>query len=140
MRILVVEDDPVLALTAAATLEEAGHEVSGPAHDGPQALRFAAAQRPDVVLMDINLAGADEGLCLARDFRTLHGIPSLFVSGQLAAARANKGDALGLLRKPYEPQELVDAAAVVQAVLAGRAVPPPRVPVAMELFGGLPTI
>jgi len=136
MRVLVVEDDPILALTAVLTLESAGYDVAGPAYDCAQALGFAGASRPDFVLMDINLAGCDEGLYLARDLWVLHGIPSLFVSGQLSTARANKGDALGLLRKPYEPQELVDAAAVVQAVLAGSAVPPPRVPGAMELFDG----
>jgi len=136
MRVLVVEDDPILALTAVMTLESAGYDVAGPAHDCAQAMDFAGAQQPDLVLMDINLSGSDEGLYLARDLWMLHGIPSLFVSGQLSTARANKGDALGLLRKPYEPQELVDAAAVIQAVLGGYSVPPPRVPGAMELFDG----
>lgn len=136
MKILIVEDDPILALMATVTLEDAGHDVVGPAFDEAQARRFAVKPNYDFVLMDINLAGADEGLHLARDFLNQHGIPSLFVSGQLAVARANKEVALGMLRKPYEPQELVDATAVVQALLAGRSVPPPRVPAALELYGG----
>ena len=59
---------------------------------------------------------------------------SLFVSGQLAAARSNKDAALGLLKKPYDSSALVGALPVAEAVMAGRRPPPPALPRTLELF------
>jgi DNA-binding NarL/FixJ family response regulator len=54
-RILVVDDHPIWRHSVAAGLEEAGCTVAGTAGDGAQALRVAAATRPGVVLLDLNL-------------------------------------------------------------------------------------
>ena len=66
MRILLVEDDPILALIAASALEDEGHQIVGPAYDDEQALALAETQSADIALVDINLAGHDEGISLAR--------------------------------------------------------------------------
>jgi CheY-like chemotaxis protein len=134
MLILVVEDDPVVAWSARDVLEDAGHEVLGPAYDVAEALRLVAERRPDLALVDINLAGADEGVGLARTLKAAHGVRSLFVSGQVNAARSNQDAAIGLLRKPYDPASLAGALPVAAEVLAGGAPPPPAVPRALELF------
>jgi len=55
LRILVVDDHPIWRHSVAAGLEEAGCTVAGTAGDGAQALRVAAATRPGVVLLDLNL-------------------------------------------------------------------------------------
>jgi CheY-like chemotaxis protein len=112
MRILIVEDDPILALLAAATLGE-HHEVIGPAHDVSHALQLAAEQQADIAFVDINLAGHDEGIALARALMARHG-------GQVLAAHANTDAALGLLRKPYAPEDLTLCAYVAEALLDGR--------------------
>lgn len=119
MRILLVEDDPILALLAAATLAE-HHEVIGPAHDVTHALQLAADQRADIAFVDINLAGHDEGIALARALMDRHGMTSMFVSGQVMSAHANTDAALGLLRKPYAPEDLTHCAQVAQALLDGQ--------------------
>jgi CheY-like chemotaxis protein len=124
----------VLACGAPGELEDAGHEVLGPVHDVDDALRLAGEQRPDLALVDINLAGDDEGVGLARRLKLEYGVASLFVSGQLAAARSNKDAALGLLKKPYDPSALTGALPVAEAILAGRKPPPPAVPRTLELF------
>ena len=133
MRILLVEDDPILALLAAATLAE-HHEVIGPAHDVSHALQLAAQEKPDIAFVDINLAGHDEGIELARALMARHGMTSMFVSGQVLCARANADAALGLLRKPYAPEDLTQCASVAQALLDGQelsALPPHGL---LELF------
>ncbi len=133
MRILLVEDDPILALTAASQLTAAGHEVAGPAYDVAEAMRLAGEACADLALVDINLAGCDEGIGLARQLRDQHGIASLFVSGQLVVAR-NSGDAaVGLLRKPYRPDDLNRSILIVEALLQGHE-PSGALPVALELF------
>ncbi|MDB5478997.1 MAG: chemotaxis protein CheY [Caulobacteraceae bacterium] len=87
MRVLIVEDDALVAVTAAGALEDAGHEVLGPAYDADEALRLVRASPPDLALVDINLSGREEGLALAQQSKDDLGAPSMFVSGEVAAAR-----------------------------------------------------
>ena len=134
MRVLVVEDDAIIAFSAAGVLEEAGHEVLGPALGVEHAMAIAREQKPDLALVDINLAGGTEGVDLARRLQRELGVRSLFVSGQIAAARSNRDAALGLLKKPYDPASLAGAVPAAEAVMQGRNPPPPPIPRALELF------
>jgi AmiR/NasT family two-component response regulator len=65
MRILIAEDDPVIALGLAQRLAQLGHEPLGPAHDGVQALAAARADPPDLYLFDIDMPRLD-GLAAAQ--------------------------------------------------------------------------
>lgn len=134
MRILIVEDDPVLAYTAIATLETEGHDVFGPALNVHEALQWAECENLDLALVDVNLDGHDEGVGLARELRSRHGIPSIFVSAQVRVALENRDAALGLLRKPFEPQDLIDSTLVAQCLMNGGWPPPAPLPRAMEIF------
>ena len=64
LRVLVAEDDPVIALGLVERLRSLGHEPIGPARDGEHALELARADDPDVYLFDIGLPGMD-GLAAA---------------------------------------------------------------------------
>jgi two-component system, response regulator PdtaR len=55
MRILIVEDEPLIAASIDWELRDAGYEVIGPAADAAHALALARATRPDLALVDINL-------------------------------------------------------------------------------------
>ncbi len=134
VRVLIVEDDPLLALTAAGALEEAGHEVVGPAYDADEAWRLVRDSPPDLALVDINLSGHNEGLALAQRFKDDLGLPSMFVSGQVAAARRRSSAALGVLAKPYDPDLLAEAVEVAREILAGGDPLVRRLPPALELF------
>ncbi|RYE67901.1 MAG: response regulator, partial [Oxalobacteraceae bacterium] len=105
MRILLIEDDPILALLAEIALEEDGHEIIGPAYDVAGALLLAQNHGIDIAFVDINLDGHDEGVGLAQTLYEQFNIHSLFVSGQIDVAKANSGYALGLLSKPYSPND-----------------------------------
>jgi response regulator NasT len=65
MRILVAEDDPVIALGLAQRLSQLGHEPVGPVHDGVEALAAARADPPDLYLFDIDMPRLD-GLAAAQ--------------------------------------------------------------------------
>lgn len=119
MRILLVEDDPILALLAEIALEEDGHEIVGPAYDADQALVLAAKGNIDLAFVDINLNGHDEGVGLAKALYERFAVYSLFVSGQIEVANANSGYAIGLLSKPYSPDDLSRSAHVVRALIKG---------------------
>lgn len=65
MRILIAEDEPIIALALAERLRQLGHEPLGPARDGLEALDAARAQRPDLYLFDIDMPRLD-GLSTAQ--------------------------------------------------------------------------
>lgn len=134
MRILIVEDDPVLAFQSVSTLEAEGHEVFGPAQNAAEALQWASCENLDLALVDIRLDGDDGGVALARTLRSLHGVPSIFASAQIDVALENRDAALGLLRKPFEPDDLVHSALVAQCLMNGGWPLPMPVPRSMEIF------
>lgn len=115
-RVLIVEDDYLVALSSEMALVEAGFEVLGVCPSGEAALVQALETRPDLVLMDIRLAGAMDGIEVALALRT-HGIPSLFASANSDPGTVARGQAarpLGWLGKPFSEPALV--AAVEQAL------------------------
>lgn len=133
MRVLVVEDDPLIGMDLRDELLSAGYDVAGPAADACEALRLAAENVLDVAVVDIDLNGRHEGLQLARDLRGL-GVATVFVSGEAAAARANADAAFGFLPKPYTSRDVLGAIEVVAQMGRGERPPPPSVPLSMELF------
>lgn len=134
MRILIVETDQVLAYQAIATLEAEGHEVFGPAVNAAEALQWAACENLDLALVEIDLDGHDGGIALARELRSRHGVSSIFVGAQFGIALDSQDAGLGLLRKPFEPAELVDSTLVAQCLMTGGWPPPRPVPHSMEIF------
>lgn len=132
MQVLIVEDDAVLGMVSALALEEAGHTVVGIVHDMQSFQKLSRLNGTDLALVDINLAGANEGLEVARKLREDR-IPVLFISGQLSAARENTHLALGLLRKPYEVEDLLDSVGYVYNASSGSGLATRR-PLALEIF------
>jgi CheY-like chemotaxis protein len=132
MPILIVEDEPIVAMHLAIELEAAGHTVIGPAATSLEALQLARQHLPWLALVDITLNGRADGIELARVLQQL-GIPSLFLSAQHAEARANKDAALGFIAKPYAAAHVCDSLDIVAAMLAGRTLPAHTG--ALEVFG-----
>jgi two-component system, response regulator PdtaR len=134
--LLVAGDEALIALELELELElhDAGHEVLGPVATPEEALALAAETRPGLALIDIRLKDGGDGVALARTLRDRHGVPSLFVSGQAPDALAAKDAALGLVRKPYAPEDVARAVEAVAELLRGRR--PARLPPGLELFGG----
>jgi len=116
MRILVVEDDPTLADFVAKGLAEAGYTVDI-AHDGRQGLDLAAANRPDLAVVDLMLPALDGlGLIEAVRHRNLR-FPVLILSAKRSVDDRVKGLQVGgddYLTKPFAFAELL---ARVQALL-----------------------
>jgi CheY-like chemotaxis protein len=119
LRILVVEDETLMAMALSDQLGDLGHEVVGVAAAAERAFQLAVERAPDVVLMDIKLSGSPDGIEAATRIRAVHPVPVIFLTGEtkrpiLDRARAFKP--LGLLRKPYTAEELTTLLAMVPAV------------------------
>jgi DNA-binding response OmpR family regulator len=106
--LLIVEDQILLAMGLKDELENGGYRVLELAVGHQEALSVARAVKPDLALVNIELAGGDDGVALARDLKRL-GIPVLFISGQPNRARLAEAVGLASLSKPYSPAEMVEA-------------------------------
>jgi two-component system, response regulator PdtaR len=106
--LLIVEDQILLAMGLRDELEDSGYRVLKLAVAHQEALNFARAVKPDLALVNIQLADGDDGVALARDLKAL-GIPVLFISGQPDRARLAKAVGIASLSKPYSPAEMVEA-------------------------------
>jgi PAS domain S-box-containing protein len=108
-RILVVEDDPFVAADIARCLRHEGHTVCGPVANSAEALKCARRDRPDLVLMDIDLEGRRDGIETARLIREKTGTPVIFLTGitdREVFQRAKACKPLGYLIKPFQHEQL----------------------------------
>ena len=132
MIVLIVEDEALVALALKVELELAGHEVVGPGFSAGEALQFAEAEQPDLALVDIDLRSAIDGIAVARLLRDRHGTTSLFLTGQLEAARSASDAAAGLIPKPYDLGAVVRAIDAVARIRLGQL--PETMPAQLEVF------
>ncbi len=113
--VLVVDDEPKIVKLARDYLERHGFRVSAAA-DGNTALSVARHQKPDLVVLDLNLPGMD-GLDVCRALRRESGVPIIMLTARAEEADRLIGLELGAddyISKPFSPRELV---ARVRAVL-----------------------
>ena len=130
-RVLVVEDEPLVAFDNEHVLAEAGYEVVGTVDTAAAALELIARGDPDIVLCDLAIAGDGDGMEVARAAQAKD-IKLLFVTANCPVEARSL--AVGCLAKPYRPRDLADALAAVEAVLAGET--PRRVPGSLSLYLG----
>lgn len=108
-KILIVEDEIIIARDIQAQLEGMGYAVAGRAVAGQEAVALADALRPDLVLMDIQLAGPMDGIVAAQAIRDQFFIPVIFLSAFAAdaiIARAKLTEPYGYILKPFSEREL----------------------------------
>ena len=112
--VLVVDDEPLIAMALEAALEDAGHRVATAANGRQGLERLAKPPRPDVVLLDMMMPvmnGPAMLAAMAAD-ADLRGIPVVVLSSlPEAAVRARAEGAAAILRKPCTAEEVLDAIA-----------------------------
>jgi CheY-like chemotaxis protein len=92
-KVLIVEDDHLVAIEAEYALLEAGYEVAGIAATAAEAFALARTEKPDIVVMDIRLAGDRDGIDAAIELFTDSGLRSLFASAHGDAATRSRAQA-----------------------------------------------
>ncbi|WP_149537850.1 PhyR family response regulator anti-anti-sigma factor [Siccirubricoccus phaeus] len=117
-RVLIIEDEPIIALDIQELVERSGHSVVGIAATEADAVAIAMAERPTLVLADINLgSGGDGTAAVARILRDV-AVPVIFVTA--FPERLLTGEAVEpafVITKPFDPTTL--AVATYQAVTRG---------------------
>lgn len=135
LNILVIEDEPLLASTLRGLVElNPRYKVTGIADDLPSALAAAEAQRPDLALVDLQLANSTSGFSVAAKLHDM-GVLCLFTTGKVPAFPL-PDLAIGCLAKPFEEADLVRALAEAEDILRGRpkVVLRRRLPERLELY------
>jgi CheY-like chemotaxis protein len=103
-RILLVEDEALIALDIKGRLENAGYEVPGIAASAETALSLACQYAPDLILMDIRLQGGSDGIEAAAEVRRWMDIPVIFLTSHSdmgTLERARLAEPFGYIVKPY---------------------------------------
>jgi PAS domain S-box-containing protein len=108
-RIFIVEDEVIVADDLAETIRSLGYLVAGTARSGEIAIEKVSETRPDLVLMDIHLAGKMDGVETAGEIHRTHDIPVIYLTAYADKAlldRAKLTEPYGYLVKPYDEREL----------------------------------
>jgi PAS domain S-box-containing protein len=109
-KILIVEDERIVAEDMAQCLEVAGYEIVGIAKRGDEAIKLAEEHNPNLILMDIVIRGELDGIETAAIIRDRFQIPHIFLtaySQEGILERAKATEPLGYLVKPYEEANLI---------------------------------
>lgn len=108
-RVLVVEDDLVVAMGIARSLRRLGYEPVGPVANGLDAVRVALADSPHAILMDVRLGDGIDGVETAERIHADRRIPVVYLtaySDEETIRRATSGGAYGYVMKPFDEREL----------------------------------
>lgn len=116
--VLIIEDEPIIAMDIQDLVERCGHRVAGVAHTEADAVELAGKTKPGLILADINLGGGGDGMqAVGRILRT-HEAPVIFVTAypeRLLTGETQEPSFV--ITKPFEPMTL--AVATYQAVTGG---------------------
>lgn len=105
MTVLIVEDEPLYASHLELLVEDLGHTVIGTVADAENALRLAKERPPDLILMDVNIAGTYDGIETAELIRLSHHCPVVFITAQQDEGTFRRASRLGpanFLLKPFD--------------------------------------
>ena len=131
MKILIVEDEALVAMNIQDVLECQGHEVVEIADDKESAISAAIRYQPDLALVDVRLSGGDSGLDVAQRMREI-GVAVVFATGNCPGSQ-HAEIALGCLHKPLSDDQIIAGVSVAE-IIRKQTTPSPTPPPGMHLF------
>jgi DNA-binding NarL/FixJ family response regulator len=123
IRILIVEDEPIIAENIAMYLTNNGYKVCGIAYDGEAARHQIMYNTPDAVLMDINLGAGEDGIDLAGFIKKNYSIPLLFLTSYTdkeTIGRAKEAEPYAYVVKPFDEKTLLASLEIALSNFAKR--------------------
>ena len=126
MRLLLVEDEPFIALDLQLLSTSAGHEVVGVADTLESASQLADSVSPDAALVDINLRDGFSGIQVSRMLSGARGVAVGFITGNTEQIPPDFGGAVAVLEKPFTQQGVEEMLAILRAISEGDAAPRAR--------------
>lgn len=113
VRILLVEDEPFIALDLESMISGLGHHVVGVGETEAESMDLAVRLRPEAALVDIKLKDGFTGVEIARRLNQDFGVTCAFVTGNPEQIEAGCRSAVTVVRKPFTEAEIVAALKVI---------------------------
>jgi CheY-like chemotaxis protein len=107
--ILIVEDEAIVAYDLANKIRQMGYEVVGTAATGEEAIELARLHRPELMLMDIQLAGAIDGITAVQQIHSECNLPTLFLTANSdphTNERMRLAGSVGCIQKPFDKRDI----------------------------------
>jgi CheY-like chemotaxis protein len=115
LRILIVEDEILIALELESLLQDLGHDVVGMAASSGEALSLGQELKPDLAFVDIHLADGPTGVDVARQLAAQHQVTVLFMTANTKRIPEDFAGAWGVIAKPYTERGVREALGYVMA-------------------------
>lgn len=119
LRILVVEDEALIALELQCLLEDLGYVIAGVASSSAEAIELGRATAPDIALVDIHLIDGPTGIEVARMLSLDPRTSVVFMTANDKRIPADFAGALGVIAKPYSERAVAGALRYVATIRAG---------------------
>jgi DNA-directed RNA polymerase specialized sigma24 family protein/CheY-like chemotaxis protein len=117
--VLIIEDEPIIALDIESMVQDLGHDVTGIARTHGEAVRMVAQRRPGLVLADIQLADGSSGLDAVNEILNSINVPVIFITAYPERLlTGDKPEPAFLITKPFQPDAV--KAAIAQALFFDR--------------------
>src|ERR1700761_2961087 len=94
VKVGIVEDEMIIALGIINIVQELGYDTTGPANNYTQAMEMIAADKPDILLLDIQLSGHKDGIDVAAAVRKGYEIPIIFLTANADTATVERAKAV----------------------------------------------
>ena len=108
-QIMVVEDEEIVAMSLEYSLQALGYDIIGVVSSGEKAVEQAVRTHPDLIIMDIRLAGPMDGIEAAEQIRDCLDVPIIYLTAYVdedTLARAKVSEPFGYIIKPFEDRDL----------------------------------
>ena len=115
-KLLIVEDECLLALSLETNLRELGYVLCGPVVSGEEAIKRTKIENPDVVLMDIHLAGEMDGIEAARQIRLFSNALIIFITGFSETGLKNRAMELNPAAYLIKPIEALQVQSILNSI------------------------
>ncbi|KQO69451.1 response regulator [Methylobacterium sp. Leaf469] len=122
LRVLIAEDEALVAMQLEFLLEDCGHAVVGTADTAQGAIRLARETQPDIVFVDLQLRGGSSGLDIVRTLRDESDAMLVFVTANARRFSEDFEGAVGVIAKPFSEAVILDTIAYLEACVRN---PPP---------------
>lgn len=123
--VLVVEDEPIVAMLIARIALEAGYALCGTAASGPEALAIAETRPPDVALIDLRLIGRMGGLEVASRLHRQFGTLAVLITADAPTLSLDRMPfpCLAIIDKPFSHERLEDVLLTARTEITGKPEP-----------------
>ena len=116
LKILLVEDEAMSAMYLQMVLKKAGYKIFKVVASGEEAIESLNGDVPDVILMDINLAGLIDGIETAKEINEKYNIPIIFMTGYPDKAHMLRAEELNPVKYFVKPIETMDLLAALDSI------------------------